>query len=377
MSRQNPIRDFVKIILDSYFTTEPDVNAIDIYENSPLLQYINLKTGAIDGNTKTRRSLANIYAIFSILYYYKDEYYNKPEEYKGFHGYDYTKLFLHYRRLYGGEKLQNHALNSRVNGEFANKIVGDNQPELIIINGSKYLLNIRYLYTNGIDISILAYRLIEEYISLLQEKDNKLINDIEKLVSLKTTREKKEKVAELLDERSEARIFEIISYAVLKSHYKEVKVYIGYSVDDLEEMYLTLYKTGRTNANDGGIDFVMRPLGRFFQVTEVNDYNKYLLDMDKVMHFPITFVIKTSQSINTVKNDINTFIEEKSGGMEVIKARYKDAIEEIITINELKKWLFELHDESINAMLRDIDLYYKLELNLPLAVDDSDDDNNI
>jgi len=26
------------------------------------------------------------------------------------------------RTLYGGEKLQNHALNSRVNGEFANKI---------------------------------------------------------------------------------------------------------------------------------------------------------------------------------------------------------------------------------------------------------------
>ncbi len=27
---------------------------------------------------------------------------------------------------------------------------------------------------------------------------------------------------------------------------------------------LQLYKTGRTNANDGGIDFVMRPIGRFF-----------------------------------------------------------------------------------------------------------------
>lgn len=45
-----------------------------------------------------------------------------------------------------------------------------------------------------------------------------------------------------------------------------------------------MYKTGRTNANDGGIDFVMRPVGRFFQVTEVNNYDKYLLDIDKVIH---------------------------------------------------------------------------------------------
>ena len=50
-----------------------------------------------------------------------------------------------------------------------------------------------------------------------------------------------------------------------------------------------LYKTGRTNANDGGIDFVMRPLGRFFQVTETVDVNKYFLDIDKIQRFPLTF----------------------------------------------------------------------------------------
>lgn len=38
---------------------------------------------------------------------------------------------------------------------------------------------------------------------------------------------------------------------------------------------LRLYKTGRTNANDGGIDFVLKPVGRFFQVTEVGRYDKY------------------------------------------------------------------------------------------------------
>lgn len=67
---------------------------------------------------------------------------------------------------------------------------------------------------------------------------------------------------------------------------------------------LTLYKTGRTNANDGGIDFVMKPLGRFFQVTEVDVYNKYLLDIDKVMHYPVTFVVKTTRLSQEIYDDL-------------------------------------------------------------------------
>ena len=49
-------------------------------------------------------------------------------------------------------------------------------------------------------------------------------------------------------------------YAILKNYYKNEKIYIGKTLDSIKEQYLELYKTGRTNANDGGIDFVMRPL---------------------------------------------------------------------------------------------------------------------
>ena len=126
-----------------------------------------------------------------------------------------------------------------------------------------------------------------------------------------------------------------------------------------------MYKTGRTNANDGGIDFVLRPLGRFFQVTEVNNYDKYLLDIDKVLHFPITFVIKTINSKEQIEKELEEYIEQRSGGMRVIKERYQKAIEEIITINELKEWLEELSPESVDDLIRDINLYYHLELNLP------------
>ena len=148
--------------------------------------------------------------------------------------------------------------------------------------------------------------------------------------------------------------------SLLKNHYSGIKIFWGYSKKELQEESLTLYKTGRTDANDGGIDFVMRPLGRFFQVTEVNNYDKYLLDIDKVMHFPITFVIKTIQSKHNIEAQLEKYIEQKSGGMKIIQERYNKAIEEIITINELLSWLNDLGVSAINK-------YYRLELNLPFS----------
>lgn len=110
-----------------------------VYDKSPMLQYLDKKMKAVHGNSKTRRSLANIYAIYSILHFYQDDYCQKVDEYRHFDGYDYMRLFNFYRGLYGGSKLQNHALNSRVNGEFHNK-VRDNVNDLIIINNGKYFI---------------------------------------------------------------------------------------------------------------------------------------------------------------------------------------------------------------------------------------------
>ena len=108
----------------------------------------------------------------------------------------------------------------------------------------------------------------------------------------------------------------------------------------------------------------MRPVGRFFQVTEVNNYDKYLLDIDKVMHFPISFVIKTKQTKTSVYSEIEEYICARTCGMEVLEKRYKKSIEEIITINELQEWLEELNNDDIDEMIRDIDVYYKLEMNI-------------
>ncbi len=336
-----------------------------IYDESLLLQYLDKKMKAVHGNSKSRRSLANIYAIYSILHFYEHDFFEDRDSYRNFAGYDYTRLFNYYRGLYGGNKLQNHALNSRVNGEFKNKFPNvDN--ELIIIDNGKYLLHIDYLYVDDIDISRTACEIIEKYVDLLIAKDHALISILEELQKSNDYAEKRERIKSLLTEDSEARIFEIISYSILKNHYKNIKVYFGYSMDKIREEFLQLYKTGRTNANDGGIDFVMRPVGRFFQVTEVNNYDKYLLDIDKVMHFPITFVIKTDKSKKTVFYELKEYIDVRANGMMVIEQRYNKAIEEIITINELKEWLDDISDNDVDGIIRDIDIFYRLEMNMEI-----------
>lgn len=350
---------FVKEILQADFGAEYQ----EVYDDSPLLQYLDKKMKAVHGNSKTRRSLANIYAIYSILYFYENDFYNQPDKYRQFSGYDYMKLFNFYRGLYGGSKLQNHALNSRVNGEFKNKVPNITN-DLIIINNGKYLLHIDYLYERQYDISRTCCKIIEKYMELLITKDHALLQTLQEMQVITDYQEKKRRIRDLLSEDAEARIFEIISYAILKNHYKNIKVYFGYSLDNIQEEELQLFKTGRTNANDGGIDFVMRPVGRFFQVTEVNNYDKYLLDIDKVMHFPITFVIKTMTPKTVVLQELDKYIDARANGMLVIEQRYRNAIEEIITINELHQWIEELDNPDIDGIIRDIDIYYRLEMNM-------------
>lgn len=350
---------FVADILKEEFPDEFQT----IYDNSHLLQYLDKKMKAVHGNSKTRRSLASIYAIYSILHFYQTDFYQNKVGYRTFEGYDYMYLVTYYTSLYGGIKLQNHALNSRVNGEFRNKFI-DIANDLIIINNGKYLIHIDYIYVEGHDISKVCCRIIEKYIGLLIRKDHELISILSEMQETTDYSEKISKINELLTEDAEARIFEIISYAILRNHYKNITVYFGYSKDTIEELQLQLYKTGRTNANDGGIDFVMRPVGRFFQVTEVNRYDKYLLDIDKVMHFPITFVIKTKATKATVLADLEHYISARTSGMAVLEERYRKAIEDIITINELQQWITELDGTDLDGIIRDIDVYYKLEMNM-------------
>ena len=318
--------NFIKVILEN----EYGVDYQYVYDHSFLIQYLDKKTSAVHGTSKSRRSLGNIYAVYSLLHFYVIDYYESPDTYRDFNGYNFSALLEYCKTLYGGVRLQNHPLNNRVNDEFRNKF-GREVNDPIINNNGRYLLHIDYLYVDERDISKTCCKIIEKYMELLAEKDKGLTAILEQLKLLDDTSEKKKIVKELLTEDAEARIFEIISYAILKNHYNNIKVYFGYTREAIRGERLQLFKTGRTNANDGGIDFVMRPVGRFFQVTEVNNYDKYLLDIDKVMHFPVTFVIKTKKKKDLVQKDLDDYINTRANGMVIIEQRYRNAIEEIIT----------------------------------------------
>lgn len=361
MSKEKQPEDYIVDILKKEYKKKWK----SIYNKSDLLKYLNLKSNAIHGNTKSRRSLANWYAIYAILtFYLKQGFKDKKADYSNFSGFNYTDLYAFMRKQYGGSKLQNHALNNRVNTEIADKITHDVNKPLIINNNGKYLIHPDYIYIDGIDITPVIVKIIEEYKRILYKKDHEFETELNQLLSETDLNKQINDIKKLLNEDAEARVFEILSYCILKTHYSGQKIFIGRNPKNLKEEYLKLYKTGRTNANDGGIDFVMRPLGKFFQVTEVGNYDKYFLDIDKINKYPLTFVVKTSQPTSKVKKDLIDYGVKKSGGLKVLKTKYYKAVEDVITINELSKWISKMKKNDIKHMIKEIEHYYKFEMNL-------------
>jgi hypothetical protein len=100
-----------------------------------------------------------------------------------------------------------------------------------------------------------------------------------------------------------------------------------------------LYNTSRTNANDGGIDFIIIPTGRIFQVTEVLDFKKYFLDIQKLNKYPITFVIKTKYTQEEARVIIENAAKIEYNDNPVVLKRYLDCFEELITLPTLTDYL--------------------------------------
>ena len=88
-----------------------------LFNLSPLLQYINEKTRSADRGSKARSSFANLYALYVLI----EDYIAKgfaSGGYSRYAGADFSPLLARMRELPFGKKLQNHALNNRVNDEF-------------------------------------------------------------------------------------------------------------------------------------------------------------------------------------------------------------------------------------------------------------------
>lgn len=179
-------------------------------------------------------------------------------------------------------------------------------------------------------------------------------------------------VVQQLQPNVDARVFEIVSYAVLKAKYGLRTVWIGETREKVAEEVLVLYKTGRTNANDGGIDFVMKPLGRFFQVTETIDVAKYFLDIDKVQRFPITFVVKSTEGEDQIRRTIRLQAVAKYR-IEAVVESYMKAVEEIINVAGLLTAFDEVAQSGrLQEVMDEIVVQSKVEFNY----NDEEDEGN-
>ena len=356
----------IKQVLSKEFGEDSDT----VYEASSLIQYLNIKTRSATSGSKARGSFANLYAIYVLVEDYLKNNFERRKDYSEYKGAKFSDLFRRQRELPFGSKLQNHALNSRMNEEFKKYFPQvEYTPILRNLKTNRYWINENLIrITIGrrkYNIAKSIITIIDKYIETKRDAFKRFIETSErlKIVEAEDDQQVESFVMGLLAPNVDARIFEIVSYAILKYFYHDQIVYFGFELENIQEENLKLYKTGRTNANDGGIDFVMRPLGRFFQVTETLDIRKYLLDIDKLEKYPITFVIKSEENIEWLRQKLQEGAEKRYP-VKAIVERYMNCIEEIINLKLLQDRLKEAISQGyLRNILDEIILQSKIEFN--------------
>lgn len=358
--------EFTKIIIDtieSHFKGKGE----EIFKKSELIQYLNFKMKSANSGSKARGGFGNIYAVFTLTEDYIKKGFFLKSGYDEYEGAQFKDLFRRQRELPFGSKLQNHALNQRMNQEFKKLFpVCDYTPIIRVVETKRYWINRKLLELDKqTNIAHAVIDIVNLYINSKKSAFESFIATCEKLklAKDKDLKESKSFIISLLEPNIDARIFEIVSFSILKYYYNEQTVFFGETLEKVEEENLMLFKTGRTNANDGGIDFVMKPLGRFFQVTETTDVKKYFLDIDKLEKFPITFVIKSLLSVDDLFSMIKKGAKEQFSITAVVN-KYVNCIEEIINIDLLLEFLEEIHiNDDIDKVINEIIIQSKVEFN--------------
>jgi hypothetical protein len=94
----------------------------------------------------------------------------------------------------------------------------------------------------------------------------------------------------------------------------------------------------------------MQPVGRFFQVTETLDVKKYFLDIDKIERYPISFVIKSEEAVDELRQRLREGAERQYS-IKAIVERYMSCVEEIINLGILRQ---RFQEAFAQGYLRDI-----------------------
>lgn len=338
--------DFIAAIADDH----------NVPQSHLLVQYLRRKTQAADRGSKARRSLGNLYALYVIT-----------EDFLAGRTSRFTDLLGRMKAMPFGAKLQNHPLDNRLNDEFSRQMDVNGAMLPVIastVNGQKSRVISRDLLASGgadpINTAKFVIAVIQHYVDLISKKQTNVIEEIEEINDIDALMAFFE---EAFLPNSDARLFEIASYVVLHHHYKSASVWIGDSKESVKEVSLELFRAGRTNANDGGIDFVLKPLGRIFQVTETLDFRKYFLDFEKLNRYPITFVVKTEAEKSEVKKRIESDALKNNISTDII-TMYMSLFEEVITVMDLRGMASNFELDLLPSIRNELSVQFKLEYGL-------------
>jgi hypothetical protein len=340
---QHSFTSKIQEILRQEFGEQSDA----IFAASELIQYLNVKTRSAERGAKARNNFANLYALYILVEDYIEHGYLESGDYAQYEGANYTKLLKRQRELPFGEKLQNHALNHRMNEEFKKYfLTSDYQP--ILRKDGKYWINEHFLKVaitgHAYNIAQAIIKIIDAYVEAKKNAFELFIRTCEQMQSVQTQDQQaiERFIFSLLAPNVDARIFEIVSYAILKYHYHEQIIYFGFDTANLAQERLKLYKTGRTNAND---------------------VKKYFLDIDKIEKYPITFVIKSKESIDQLRKRLEDGANRQYGIKKIVE-EYMGAIEEIINISRLEELLRDVATQGhISNLLGEIIKQSRVEFN--------------
>lgn len=326
-----------------------------------LVRYLERKTRAATRGAKARRSLGNVYAILVLA----EDFLEGKED-----GSRFTDLLARMKALPFGSKLQNHPLDNRLNDEFRRQMGVDENllpVQSTIVDGAKARrISPELLSHNGLDPLTAAAFIVEvihHYIALITEKQSSYLEDI---AAIGNSDELVEFLSGAFEPNSDARLFEVVSYILVAEHFRGQSVWVGPSKSDLREVPFRLFRSGRTNANDGGIDFVLTPIGKFYQVTESLEFSKYFLDFEKVNRFPLSFVVKVETSSDTARKQIRRAASASGRYSAEQIDLYMGLFDEVLTLPDLRRLLNDLpkDEAALDRVKAELTLQFSLEYGL-------------
>lgn len=223
-------------VLERHFKS----NAEQIFRNSELIQYLNIKTVSANRGSKSRGSFANIYAVYVLIEDYINNNFHKRNDYADYEGAKFSDLFKRQRELPFGAKLQNHALNHRMNQEFKRHFDTCNYiPIIRVVDNQRYWINENLIKVKAnreeFNIAKAVIEIIDDYVKTKKSAFDHFIKTSEsfKIIENEEPEKVKEFILSLLEPNIDARIFEIVSYSILKFDYKEQSVFLGWSIDSV------------------------------------------------------------------------------------------------------------------------------------------------